>query len=455
MTNLDQNKNIFVKKIHANLIFVVNRIYDGTEPGLIVGDPVLIRKIMCGSTALDVFINRRAVKTTHPIMSKFLSSLEDNEWKRVRAITTPTFTSGKLKTIFPIMQNASFEMTQTLGELADSKQEVDLKLLYGTYTMNVIAYSAFATQPDATFSHQASLLFTFPFWRKFLDYVVPMSILEFFRFTVLPPDPMDFFKKITIAAIRHRRAGNTKYPDFLQLLMNAEDDTITDSDETKKPRSKVLSEDEILSQSVLFFSVGFETSSQLLTYCSYCLALNPDCQERAYKEIVELVRENHNKIDNELLQKLDYVNAVIDESLRIYNPVLRMERRASSDFVLGDTGITVPKGMIVGIPVWAIHHSDEYYPNPDRFDPERFLPQNRHKIVPSTYLPFGDGPRVCIGMRFALLETKLALVEILLKFRFVKSPGTKIPLEFHPTGRPLLGPKAILIGVERRGVVHD
>lgn len=410
---------------------------------------------MCGSTALDVFINRRAVKTTHPVMSKFLSSLEDNEWKRVRSITTPTFTSGKLKILLPIMQSASCKMLKTLGKLADSNQEVDLKRLYGTYTMNVIANSAFATKPDAEFVHQASLLFTFPFWRKFLDYVMPMSLLEFFRFTVLPPNPMDFFKKITISAIRFRRTTNTKYPDFLQLLMNAEDETITDTDESKKLTSKVLSEDEILSQSVLFFSVGFETSSQLLTYCTYCLALNPHCQENAYNEIREMIAKNHNRIDNELLQNLHYVDAVIDESLRIYNPVLRMERRASSDFVLGDTGITIPKGMIVGIPVWAIHHSEEYYPNPDRFDPERFLPENRHKIVPSTYLPFGDGPRSCIGTRFALLETKLALLEILLKFKFVKSAGTKIPLEFFPTGRPLLGPKMVVIGVERRHEVDE
>lgn len=175
--------------------------------------------------------------------------------------------------------------------------------------------------------------------------------------------------------------------------MNSADDTITgkggkDSNET---RSKVLSEDEIVSQSVLFFSVGFETSSQLLSYCSYCLALYPQCQELAYKEIVTAVTNNGNKIDYELLQSLDYLTAVIDETLRIYNPVLRMERRANSDYKLGDTGITIPKGMIVGIPVWAIHHSEEYYPEPDTFIPERFLPENRRNITPSTYLPFGDG----------------------------------------------------------------
>lgn len=346
---------------------------------------------MCGSTAQDVFINRRAVKTTHPVMSKFLSSLEDSEWKRVRSITTPTFSSGKLKTIFPIMKSASDKMLKTLGESADQQKDVDLKELYGNYTMDVIANSAFATMPDEVFVRQASLLFTFPFWRKFLDYVIPMWLLELFGFTVLPKQPMAFFRNVTIAAIRQRRAENVQYADFLQLLMNSEDDTITGTDSNKTPRSKVLSEDEILSQAVLFFSVGFETSSQLLSYCCYCLAMYPQCQQLAYEEIITAVTNNGNQIDYELLQCLDYLNAVIDESLRIYNPVLRMERRANSDYKLGDTGITIPKGMIVGIPVWAMHHSEEYFPEPETFIPERFLPGNRHKITPSTYLPFGDG----------------------------------------------------------------
>lgn len=358
---------------------------------MIVGDPDLIKQIMIGSTALDVFINRRAVKTTHPVMSKFLSSLEDSEWKRVRSITTPTFSSGKLKTIFPIMKSASDKMLGTLGEFADQQKDVDLKQLFGNYTMDVIAYSAFATMPDEVFVRQASLLFTFPFWRKFLDYVMPMWLLELFNFTVLPQDPMNFFRNVTISTIRRRRAENVQYADFLQLLMNSEDDTITEADSNKTTRSKVLSEDEIISQSVLFFSVGFETSSQLLSYCGYCLALYPQCQELAYKEIVTAVTNNGNKIDYQLLQCLDYLTAVIDEALRIYNPVLRMERRANSDFKLGDTGITITKGMIVGIPVWAIHHTEEYYPEPEKFIPERFLPENRHNITPSTYLPFGDG----------------------------------------------------------------
>jgi cytochrome P450 len=154
-------------------------------------------------------------------MSKFLSSLEDEEWKRVRAITTPTFSTGKLKSLLPIMSEAAERMLATLERSCETGAEVDLKLLFGTYTMDVIAKSAFATHPDTHFVSQASLLFTFPFWRKFLDYVFPMWLLEAFRFTVLPPAPMDFFRTVTRAAIRERTQRGIQVQDFLQLLMNA------------------------------------------------------------------------------------------------------------------------------------------------------------------------------------------------------------------------------------------
>ena len=159
-------------------------------------------------------------------------------------------------------------------------------------------------------------------------------------------------------------------------------------------------------------------------------------------------------MNHDILSLIPYTTAIIDETLRLYNPVLRMERRAGKDFELEDeatgTKIQIPKGMIIGIPVWALHHSHEYFPEPFEFRPERFLPENKSDILPFTYLPFGEGPRNCIGSRFALLECKLALVEILMSYKFVKSENTKVPLEFYPTGRPLLGPRAVFVGVEKR-----
>ncbi|CAM4801414.1 unnamed protein product [Rotaria magnacalcarata] len=456
-------------------------IYDGSKPGIIVGDPNLIKQIMVKD--FHIFTNRRPVKTTHPIMSKFLSSLVGEEWKRVRSIVTPTFTSSKMKNLFHIMKNSSNDMLEKLGKVAaEENGEIDLKKLYGGYTMNVIAKCAFATEADSEFENNATQLFTFPFWRKFLDYTVPMWWLDSIKFTVLPQGAMDFFRSITVGLINQRVSTNQQhtehYHDFLELLMNAKrlgsgeisksikdiDDASfrkeTDDEKTLNQNAltdtttydgkKKLDENEILAQCVLFFSVGFETSSQLLAYCTYCLALNPDCQETLHDEIVETINSNQGELNYNMVPKMIYLDAIISETLRLYNPVLRMERQASENYTLGSTGITIEKGMIVGIPVWALHHDPQYYPEPDLFKPERFLAGNRERLVPYTYLPFGTGPRNCIGARFALLETKIALIKVVSKYRFVESKTTKIPLRFLPVGRPLLRCEHIAIGVKKR-----
>lgn len=142
---------------------------------------------MLGTTAQKVFNDRRAVKTTHDIMANFLSSLEGEEWKRVRQLIAPTFSDVKLRSLLPIMRGCADRMLATLSTVASkSDPSVDLKDLFGHYTMDVIARTAFGAEPDQQFVEQASALFTFPFWRKFLDYVVPMWILDPLGFTVLP-----------------------------------------------------------------------------------------------------------------------------------------------------------------------------------------------------------------------------------------------------------------------------
>lgn len=426
-------------------------VYDGTVPSLVVGEPALIEEIMKGTIANTVFPNRRAVKTTHPVMSTFLSSLDGDECKRVRRIIASTFSPAKLRTIVHIMKTASVDVLRVLEVAASNRSSVNLKDLFGDYTMAVISRSAFATEPTAPFVSQASALFTFPYWRKFLDYVMPMCLLDSLGFTVLPKGPMDFFKQQTEEAICKRQNDPSKPCfDFLQLLLNAED---SDASACSRDGGK-LSKDEVVGQSVLFFTVGYETSSQVLMYTAYCLALHQECQDELVRELRDARGDGDSDWDYETLLALPYLDAVVNESMRLYNPVLRMERRASVDFQLqlpdSDKQIVIPKGMIVGIPVWAIHHAEEFYPEPLSFQPERFLPENKAGILDSTFLPFGQGPRDCIGRKFAVLEIKYLLAAILPHYRFVRCSETSVPLEFVTTGRPLLGPKAVHVGVESR-----
>ena len=122
---------------------------------------------------------------------------------------------------------------------------------------------------------------------------------------------------------------------------------------------------------------------------------------------------------------------VIDETLRMYPPVPRLDRVASNDYEY--EGIKLKKGEVVAVAIYAMHHDPSIYPNPEKFDPNRFSEENKKTRDSVTFLPFGTGPRNCIGMRFAVIEMKLLLTSILSKYRFVtcdKTPVYYIRLSF-------------------------
>ena len=212
--------------------------------------------------------------------------------------------------------------------------------------------------------------------------------------------------------------------------------------------NKYLDDEEIMSNGWVFLLAGYEATAITLSLCIYQLALNSDIQERLYEEI-QSEFDSEEEISYEKLDNLQFLDSVICETLRLYPPVLILDRKANTDYELGDTGITLFKGQDIEIPVYAIHHCEEYYPNANKFDPDRFMPQNRYKLIPYTYLPFGSGPRNCIGMRFGLFEAKLGLTQIIRKFRFFPTQKTSVPLKFK-TISPILATKEVIVGIEKR-----
>ena len=141
---------------------------------------------------------------------------------------------------------------------------------------------------------------------------------------------------------------------------------------------------------------------------------------------------------------------LLSETLRKYPPLIKLERLVFKDkYELAETGIILNENDLVEIPVYALHHYSQYYPSPEEFRPERFLCENRDQIKPYTYLPFGAGPRNCVGMRFGLLEAKLALSKVIRKYKFVKSENTDVPIQFSNYGF-ILPAKRICVRVKRR-----
>lgn len=196
--------------------------------------------------------------------------------------------------------------------------------------------------------------------------------------------------------------------------------------------------DEMAAESFIFFTGGYETSSSALTFCLYELALNPDIQQRLRIEIQEGLRED-NGVSYDLLFKLEYLDMVVKEALRKYPIIPAMLRKCTKDYPIPGTELVIPKGQNLMIPFYSIHHDEEFYPSPDKFDPERFSAENSKDRNPLTFLAFGEGPRGCIGERFGMLQVKIALVKLLTNFELEVCEKTTIPMKFIPTA-PFLSP---------------
>jgi cytochrome P450 len=436
------------------------RTYSTTNPVLTVAEPELIKQILVKD--FNSLTDRRQRKTYHPIIDKSAFFAKGDIWRRVRSISSPTFTSGKIKQMYPLVRDCLADFLAQLDYCAKNKIDINLKDVFGNFTMDVIARCAFGTKtnahidPNNPFVSNAKKIFNLKLSTLLAIVFVPKQILKAFKFQSFSNETANqFFFSLTRNIIEMRRKENKKYKDFVQLLMDAEledknnEDYHLSDEQNKSVTNKKLTEDEILGQAWIFFIAGYETTASTLSFCAYELALNPQIQEKLFNEINEAFDENTSEINYDILSKLPYLDACLSETLRLYPPVIRLERSATEDYKLGDTGLVIKKGNLIEIPVYGIHHSEEYYPNPELFDPERFMPENRDKIIPYTYLPFGAGPRLCLGMRFALMEAKQCLAHIIKNYRFSRNNKTDIPINFTKM-TTLLQTKPIIVSIEKR-----
>ncbi|CAF1193211.1 unnamed protein product [Rotaria sp. Silwood1] len=215
--------------------------------------------------------------------------------------------------------------------------------------------------------------------------------------------------------ISERKKGFTrsacKGPDLLDLLLSAHED-----DKTNK-----LTDEEVSAEALTFVLAGHETTAVLMTWTLYNLANNPDICHKLETEIDSVLNDNE-EITASTLSLLNYTELVLKETLRLHQSVPALVRRAIEDNTLiasNGKHILIRKGTDICIDLYALHHSEEHWHEPYKFDPSRF--NQRH---PDIHLPFGSGPRSCIGQNFAMLEAKIMLAMIIKRFRFELIPGS-------------------------------
>ncbi|CAH2105995.1 unnamed protein product [Euphydryas editha] len=189
---------------------------------------------------------------------------------------------------------------------------------------------------------------------------------------------------------------------------------------------------EFVSQAVTFYLNGFENVTATLSFALHELALQPEIQERLVREIKQHHNRNGGRLNVRSIQTMKYMDMVVSETLRLWPPETVLERVCVKPFNLGKPNSTssndyvVQKGERVLIPVWSIHRDPIYFPNPEKFNPERFSEQNKGNLN-MCYMPFGSGPRNCIGSKFALCVLKVLLYYFLLFIEVYPSKKTCIP----------------------------
>ncbi|XP_048587486.1 thromboxane-A synthase [Nematostella vectensis] len=387
--------------------------YMGTRAAILVADPEMAKQILVKE--FDKFVNRPIVQSAQtPPTDKTLLSLQDDDWRRLRHTITPTFSAVKLKQVLPLINESCRILVEKLGEACKDGKSVDVLRSYGKFTMETIVTTAFGidcqtqTNPNDQFVPNAQRLFG------------GQSL-----FRMLAESAM-FIVDAARQIIKHRReTGSQGRKDLLEILLSAE---TTDDDGRRKNK---LSDDEIVAQCFTFILAGYETTSNTMAFTSYLLALNPDKQDRLIEEIDEVAATVGDNFDYDTVLGMEYLDMVVQEALRLYPPGFRFGRTCNQSCTIN--GQFFPKGCIVLIPVFAMHRDPEIWPEPEKFQPERFTAEAKQARHPYAYLPFGGGPRNCIGMRFALLEAKMALVYILRYYRLERCPETEVPVQLQGT----------------------
>uniref|UniRef100_A0A6P4FI45 Probable cytochrome P450 6a14 n=1 Tax=Drosophila rhopaloa TaxID=1041015 RepID=A0A6P4FI45_DRORH len=389
-----------------------------------------------------------------------LLTLEGDEWRSMRQKLTPVFTSGKIKHMSGVVVEVGQRLADAMDKAVEAAKvedgDVEIKDLCARFTTDVIGSCAFGLEchslqdPKAEFREKGRIIFEKPRHTMLVQSFIftNAKLAKKLRMKVLRDDLTKFFMSAVKNTVDYRLKNGIKRNDFMDLLIELRAE---DQEAAKKGQGIDLSQgltlEQMAAQAFVFFLAGFETSSSTMAFCLYELALQPDIQQRVREEIGSVL--GGGEIIYDALAEMTYLDQVLAETLRKHPIVAQLLRQTNQSYKVPNTELIIEKGTTVIIPIHNIHHDADLYPEPERFDPSRFDPEEVKARHPFSYLPFGDGPRNCIGLRFGKMQAKIGIVSLLQRFKFGVSKSTQVPLTLD-TRSPFLSTKhGVHLKVER------
>ncbi|KAK7794156.1 hypothetical protein R5R35_005363 [Gryllus longicercus] len=417
-------------------------IYAFDEPVLQVHDLNLVKAVLVKDFQYFPDRSAHADEELDPLPARGLILQKGERWKHQRNAITPTFTSGKMKRMYELVAECGKFLLLALKREKLAGKPVEVYELAARYTTDVIAVCAFGIKgnnledPKAEFRRILRAVFEFSPRQAIAMATVFLApkLTKLLRLKVIGHEVESFVTSTVEKAIKERENKNVQRNDLLDSLIQLmKYGRISEGEEkVAHETSNKLSFDErdVCGQSFAFLTAGFETSATTISYALFEIAQNMDVQDKLRKELQNATSDGD--FSYETLHGLKYLDMVMQETLRKYPPLPFLDRKCSKAYTLPGTDVTLEAGSRIMVPLHALQMDPEYHPNPKKFDPERFSEENKKNIINYTYMPFGEGPRNCVGMRFALMQVKSAVAHLLMKYSVDLCDRTPQEIKFSP-----------------------
>lgn len=409
--------------------------YKFLKPVLLIREPQLVKTVMQGNFSSFSDTGMMIRPELDPLLSKNPFFNIGDAWSRARKRMTNAFSNAKLKVLHGAITGVCTKFEDFLNRQLSSgdRYEVELKQLFAKFTGEVVANAGLGIEGycfddkkrSETFHSMLEPLFKPDLFRGIMQIIffIP-ELRNLLRLRLIPKQVDNMFRSIVKENLQIRVKDQRPRNDYLQVMIDLE-----------KTDKQVIDEEAIAAEALSLYMDGLETSSTTLSFLGLHLAMYPDVQEKLRQEVKSTIAKHDGVLTFEALKEMTYMDQVINESQRCCPVVAALQRRCTESFELkGSDGLTcrVEPGTDIIIPNYSLQQDPKYWPKPELFDPERFNEERKQDITKMTYLPFGEGPRMCVGMKMALLQMKSCMATLLNKYKLELSKKTQLPLKYVP-----------------------
>ena len=382
----------------------------GLKEAIVTIDPAVIQHVL-KTNANNYHKSEIQIKRMGHFLGKGLLTTDGEPWRNQRRLIQKGFDRKQLDALSSIMQDSVAESLRNFDSQIESGP-VDIYPQMMKITFAMVARSLFGARlKDEDIDLVSDTICTVQ------EFIVRQTLQPYLNpwFEVSGElrkhEEMRTRADAVLLEYIKRRRNEPPGQDLLQTLMDA-----------RYADGEGMSDELILSESMQLLVAGHETSSNGLSWILYLLSSRPDCLARMRSEFEAVLGDA--PLSHGDVPKFEFATQVIQESLRLYPPFWMIDREAVEDDQIGD--ISIPKGSMVIVYVYGAHHAPRHWENPESFDTDRFVKGSEKLRTPFTYLPFGGGPRGCIGHHYAMLQILMILSDLVRKYDFELTPGQTI-----------------------------